>query len=133
MAASPNASTIGLVSGIWVPSIHTRSKNESPPPGTPKSLGNCVMAMVSAAPALKPSRIVSLMKLTSDDSRSAQAMKLIAAKSSAASAAICVHRSGSPAAIPATVVPTSIEIADVGPMASWREVPNSAYAMPANR
>ena len=29
-------------------------------PGTPKSAGSCVEAMLSAAPALKPTRIVSL-------------------------------------------------------------------------
>jgi hypothetical protein len=45
---------------------------------------------------------------------------------SAVSAAMSAHRAGSPAAISATVTPTSIEIADVGPMASCRDEPNSA-------
>ena len=66
------------------------------------------------------------MKFTSEESRNAQAMKLIAANKNAVSAAICAQRAGSPAAMPATVVPTSIEMADVGPTASWRDVPNSA-------
>jgi hypothetical protein len=73
---------------------------------------------VIAAPALNPSRIVSLMKLTSEESLNSHAMKLIAANTSATSAAICANRPGSPAAMPATVVPTSSEIADVGPTAS---------------
>ncbi len=109
-----------------VASIHPRSKKFSPPPGTPKSFGSCVIAMVSAAPALNPSRIVSLMKSTSDERRSAHAAMLIAAKINAVSAAICAHRCGSPSAMPSSVAPTSIEIADVGPIASWRDVPNSA-------
>ena len=78
-----------LVSGSCDASVHTRSKKSSPPPFTPKSLGSCVIAMVSAAPALNPSRIVSLMKFTSDDRRSAHAATLIAATTSAVSAAIC--------------------------------------------
>jgi hypothetical protein len=57
---------------------------------------------------------------------SAHATTLNAAKISATSPAIWTQRPGSPAAMPATVVPTSIEIADVGPTASWRDVPNSA-------
>ncbi len=89
--------------------------------------------MVTAAPALNPSRMVSLMKLTSEDSRSAHAATAIAEKTSAVSATICEYRAGSPIAMPATVVPTSIEIADVGPIASWRDDPNSAYAGPATR
>jgi hypothetical protein len=32
----------------------------------------------------------------------------------------------SPPTMPATVTPTSIEIVDAGPTASWPEVPNSA-------
>ena len=66
------------------------------------------------------------MKLTSELSRNAHATTLIAATTSAVSAAICAQRAGSPPAMPATVAPTSIEIADVGPIASWRDVPNSA-------
>lgn len=84
------------------------------------------MAIVSAAPALKPRRIVSLMKLTSELRRNSQASKHIAAMTSAVSAAIEAQRSGSPCAMPATVTPTSIEIAEVGPIASCRDEPNSA-------
>ena len=40
IAATPNARTIGCVSGIWLPSFQTRSKKLSPPPETPKSFGN---------------------------------------------------------------------------------------------
>ena len=47
---------------------------------TPKGFGSCVIAIVNAAPALKPSRTVSLMKLTSDESLSAHATTLNAAK-----------------------------------------------------
>ncbi len=114
-------------------SVHARSKKWSPPPCTPKSLGSCVSAIVSAAPALKPSSTVSLMKLTSDESRSAHAASATAANVRAVSAAIAAKRAGSPPAMPATVVPTSIEIADVGPTASCRDEPNSAYAGPATR
>ena len=74
--------------------------------------------MVRAAPALKPSRIVSLMKLTSEDSHSTQARKLMRANTRAVRAAIFALCATSPPAMPATVVPTSIEIAEVGPMAS---------------
>jgi hypothetical protein len=45
---------------------------------------------------------------------------------SAVSAAMSAQRPGSPCAMPATVTPTSIEIAEVGPIASWRDEPNSA-------
>ena len=84
------------------------------------------MAMVSAAPALKPSRIVSLMKLTSELKRNSHANTHMAAMTTAVSAAMDAQRPGSPCAMPATVTPTSIEIAEVGPIASWREEPNSA-------
>ena len=103
-----------------------RSKKCSPPPVTPNNLGNWVKAIVSAAPALKPSRMVSLMKLTRELNRSSQANTHMAAMTSAVSAAMSAQRPGSPCAIPATVTPTSIEIAEVGPIASWRDEPNSA-------
>ena len=48
------------------------------------------------------------------------------ANTSAVSAASCAKRAASPPAMTATLVPTSIEIADVGPTASWRDVPNRA-------
>ena len=103
-----------------------RSKKSSPPPLTPNSLGNWVMAMVRAAPALKPSSMVSLMKLTSELNRRIHAMRHMAAMTSAVNAAMSAQRGGSPPAMPATVTPTSIEIAEVGPIASWRDEPNSA-------
>jgi hypothetical protein len=126
MAASPNPSTKTFVSPNCVPSIHRRSKKYSPPPPTPKSFGSCVAAMLNAAPALNPSRIVSLMKLISTLSLSAHASTLMQATSRAVRAAMAAHRSGSPPASPATVTPTRSEIADVGPTASWRDVPRRA-------
>ena len=66
------------------------------------------------------------MKLTSVLSRSSHASTLMPATTSAVSEAMAAQRAGSSAAMPATVVPTSIEIADVGPIASCRDVPNSA-------
>ena len=103
-----------------------RSKKSSPPPLTPNSLGSWVMAIVSAAPALKPSRMVSLMKFTSELRRSSHATTHMAATTSAVSAAMPAQRCGSPPAMPATVAPTSIEMAEVGPIASWRDEPNRA-------
>ena len=44
----------------------------------------------------------------------------------AVSAAMSAQRPGLPCAMPAIVTPTSIEIAEVGPIASWRDEPNSA-------
>ncbi len=82
--------------------------------------------MTKAAPALKPSRIVSLMKFTRDESLSAPATKLMAASSKAVSAAICAPFPISPPAMPATVVPTTMAMAEVGPIASWGEEPNRA-------
>ncbi|MNR14912.1 hypothetical protein D3C85_1314120 [compost metagenome] len=66
------------------------------------------------------------MKLTSELRRSSHASAHMAAMTSAVSAAMSAQRVGSPPAMPATVTPMSIEMADVGPMASWREEPNSA-------
>ena len=79
-----------------------------------------------AAPALKPSRFVSLMNATSELRRNAQASRLMPANTSAVSAASSAKRAALPPAMTATLVPTSIEIADVGPTASWRDVPNRA-------
>ena len=126
MAATPKARITGFASGSWPPRTQTRSKKLSPPPGTPNSLGSCVIAMVRAAPALKPSRIVSLMKFTSEESLRSQARKLMRANTRAVSAAIFAASAMSPPDMPATVVPTSREMAEVGPTASWREEPNSA-------
>ena len=53
----------------------TRSKKLWPPPATPNRLGSCVMMMVSPAPALKPTRMLSLMRRTSMLSRNIQAIR----------------------------------------------------------
>ena len=52
---------------------------------------------------------------------------------SAVSAAMPAQRTGSSWAMPAIVAPTSIEMAEVGPIASWREVPKSAYDQAADQ
>jgi hypothetical protein len=114
------------VAPSWLNKIQTRSKKCSPPPLTPRSFGNCVIAIVNAAPALKPTKTVSLMKLTSEDRLRAQAITQITATSRAVSMAISAARCVSPAAMSSSDAPTSMEIADVGPIASWREVPNNA-------
>ena len=64
-----------------------RSKKSSPPPGTPSNLGNCVAAITSAAPALKPVRMLSEMKFTSTLNRSSQASRNTPAMSKAVSEA----------------------------------------------
>ena len=133
IATTPNVSTTPFVSPNWPNKVDNRSKKWSPPPGTPKSFGSCVSAIVSAAPALKPTRIVSLMKFTNPLKRRIQASALNAATTSAVSAAIAAQRAGSPFAMPATVVPTSMAIAEVGPIASWRDVPKSTYPRPPTR
>ena len=115
-----------MVSGSWLPSVYALSKKLCPPPLTPNSLGNWVRAIVSAAPALKPSSMVSLMKLTNELNLNSHASTHMAAMTTAVSAAMDAKRAGSPSAMPATVTPTSIEIAEVGPIASWRDEPNSA-------
>ena len=84
------------------------------------------MAIVSAAPALKPSKIVSLIKLTSPLKRNSQASPDRPATTSAESAAMAIQRDESPSAMPATVLPTKRAIAEVGPIANCREVPNTA-------
>ena len=85
------------------------------------------MAMVSAALTLPNRQELSpLMKLTSPLSRKSQANRLKPATVIAVSAAMAAQRDASPSAIPASVAPTSIEIADVGPMASCRDVPKKA-------
>jgi hypothetical protein len=73
------------------------------------------------------------MKLTSPLNRKSQANPPIPATTSAVRAAMLAQRAGSPPAMPATVVPTSMEMADVGPTANCRDVPKSAYAIPATK
>jgi hypothetical protein len=82
--------------------------------------------MVKPAPALKPTRMLSLISRTSMLSRSSQATRQNSATIMAARLAICAYRCASPSAIPATVSAIIKEIADVGPIASCREEPSSA-------
>ena len=98
----------------------------SPPPGTPNRLGNCVMAMVSPAPKRKPTSTLSLISFTSTLSRAAQATRQTAATAKAVSVAIAACIAGSPPAIPVTLAPTMSEMAEVGPIARWRDDPSSA-------
>jgi hypothetical protein len=55
-----------------------------------------------------------------------QASQLSTATTSAVNAAMATPRAGSPCAIGATVVPTSMAMADVGPTANCRALPNAA-------
>ena len=81
------------------------------------------MTMESAAPALKPVRMLSEMKLTITLSRRSQASRNRPAVSTVASAASDNSRSGSPPAICATVTPKTSEMAEVGPIARCRDDP----------
>ena len=125
-AARPKVSTAKFVSGSWPGRIQSPLEEAVPPAFTPKSFGNWVNAIVSAAPALKPSRIVSLMKLTSE----------------AQIAAATPARTWRPRRAPSSAaMPPSAGVAfghardrgtdkhrdaDVGPIASWRDEPNNA-------
>ena len=84
------------------------------------------MAMVNPAPALKPTRMLSLISFTSTLSRNSHASRLSAATVKAARLAICAYRCISPPAISPTVPAIIREMADVGPIASWREEPSKA-------
>ena len=70
-------------------SVNARSKKLWPPPFTPNRLGSCVMAIVRPAPALNPTRTLSLISFTSTLSRNSQAIRLSAATVKAARLAIC--------------------------------------------
>ena len=67
------------------------------------------------------------------EATSAHATTARAATRSATSDATCAKRTGSPAAIGATLTPTRSEIADVGPTARCREEPSAAYPRPPSR
>ena len=84
------------------------------------------MMIVNPAPALKPTKMLSLMSLTSRLSRSSQAMRQSKATVKAARLAIWAYRCASPSAIAPTEPAIIKEMADVGPTASWREEPSSA-------
>jgi hypothetical protein len=95
-------------------------------PLTPKSFGSCVEAMASAAPALKPVKMLSEMKLTSTLNRKSQASAKTPATIRAVSGAREACRAGSPTARPARVTPRSREMAEVGPTARWCDDPKMA-------
>ena len=75
MAAMPMTSTRKFLGQVGLPHTTARSKKLCPPPAMPNRLGSCVMMIVNPAPALKPTKMLSLMSLTSRLSRSNQAMR----------------------------------------------------------
>ena len=85
------------MSPSWPPSRITRSKKLWPPPATPNRLGNWLMMMVSPAPALKPTRMLSLTRRTRTLSLNSQAIRQSTATAKAARLAICAYRTASPA------------------------------------
>ena len=95
-------------------------------PVTPNRLGNWLMMIVSPAPALKPTRMLSLIRRTRMLSLKSQAIRQRIATAHAARLAICAYRTGSPAASDPTAPAIISEIAEVGPTASWRDDPSSA-------
>ncbi len=77
--AKPMPMTTGCTWRNWLAIANTRSIKLCPPPGMPRRAGICVAAMLRPAPALKPSRTVSLMKLIKVLSRNSHATMHIAA------------------------------------------------------
>ena len=66
----------GFESGrVGRPTEPARSKKLCPPPVTPNRLGSWVIAMVRPAPALKPTRMLSLISFTSALNRNSQAIR----------------------------------------------------------
>ena len=57
----------------WPANRMARSKKLWPPPAVPNKLGSWVIMMVNPAPALNPTRMLSLISLTRALKRSAQA------------------------------------------------------------
>ena len=78
MAMTPTRRTRYCDWPSWPTSRKTRSKNSCPPPFTPSRLGICVIAMVRPAPALKPTRMLSLINFTSTLRRNSHANRLSA-------------------------------------------------------
>src|SRR5262245_45964025 len=70
----PSANTRELISPSWPANSAVRSKKLCPPPVTPSRLGIWVIAIVNPAPALNPTRMLSLMSRTSMLSRSSHAI-----------------------------------------------------------
>lgn len=81
--AKPMLVTSGSTWKNWLVIANRRSMKLRPPPGMPSRAGICVTAMLRAAPALKPSRTVSLMKLVRVLSRNSHATTHIAAATNA--------------------------------------------------
>ena len=92
IAVTPNISTYKFVSGSCFIRNTKRSIELSPPEGTPKSFGSWVSPIAIAAPALKPSSTISLMKFIILLRRSKYARMLIAANTSADNDARSTHR-----------------------------------------
>ena len=130
MATDPKSKTIRLACVICCPINHILSKKLLPPPSIAKNLGSCVDMIDSAAPALKPSNILSLIKFTNELSRNRKAIKQIHATANAVNAAMAAHLAGSPPDKTATVVPTIKEIAEVGPTATCFELVKNAKNKP---
>ena len=82
--------------------------------------------MTRAAPALNPVRMLSEMKLTNTLNRSSQASTNTPATISAVIDARAACRAGSPPLSVARVTPRSNAMAEVGPMAMWRDDPKIA-------
>jgi hypothetical protein len=89
IAMTPIARTTKFTWPSWPANSTTRSKKLCPPPATPKRLGSWVIMMVRPAPALNPTRMLSLISLTSALSRSAQASRQSKATVKPARLAIC--------------------------------------------
>src|SRR3954447_400014 len=107
-------------------SLIARSQKLWPPPATPNRLGNWLIMMVSPAPALKPTRILSLTRRTRTLSLNNHAIRHSSATAHAARLAISAYFAASPPDNVPTVAAIISEIAEVGPTASWRDDPSSA-------
>lgn len=88
IATTPTASTRAFAWPIWPANTTARSKKLWPPPDRPNRLGSWVMAIVSPAPTLKPTRMLSLISFTRALSRSTQETRQSAATVNAARLAI---------------------------------------------
>ena len=108
----------------------TRLKKWPLVPSSPNNFGNWVDMIDSAAPALNPTRILSLIKLTIELNFNAQATKQIIATTNAANPAMSIHFCWSPPESIATVDPTIKEIEEVGPTAICFDEVNNAKNKP---
>ena len=97
-----------------------------PPPATPNRLGNWVIAMVRPAPILKPTRMLSLISFdehAQPQQPGDQAKHSDREGREAGDLGVTLRVAS---AIAPTVPAIISEIADVGPIASWREDPSNA-------